>query len=91
LVVEAPPGGELTLRLCGELDLHTIGPVRGPLLDRLRRADGPVTVDLSQLTHLASAGVRLLAEALLVGGDRVRLSLAQGGAAARAIAVAGLD
>ena len=46
----------------GDLDLTTVDEVRARLLAAVERG-GRVIVDLRQVRHLSSAGVRMLAEA----------------------------
>ncbi len=54
------PGGPLVV-VSGDLDLTTVDDLRSRLLSAIER-DGRVVVDLRQVRHLSSAGVRLLAE-----------------------------
>ena len=56
------------LALRGDIDLASYHQVSGFLLARLTRADGPVRVDLSEVTFLAAVGVRVL----LVATDTAR-------------------
>ena len=55
------PGGPLVV-VTGDLDMTTVDEVRSRLLAAVERG-GRVIVDLRQVRHLSSAGVRLLAEA----------------------------
>jgi anti-anti-sigma factor len=54
------PGGPLVV-VSGDLDLTTVDDLRSRLLSAIERG-GRVVVDLRQVRHLSSAGVRLLAE-----------------------------
>ncbi|NAZ88135.1 SpoIIE family protein phosphatase [Kineococcus indalonis] len=89
---EVLPGGGAVLRVRGAVDLASAPD----LLDELRRAarGGAVrlTVDLSGVTHLASAGVQALVEAARGAGGWERLDLLapQGGAAAAVLDLAAL-
>jgi anti-anti-sigma factor len=56
--------GRRRIELAGDLDLAGVGAVREPLLAALAAAGGSVTLDLTALDYLASAGIGLLAEAL---------------------------
>jgi anti-anti-sigma factor len=56
--------GRRRIELTGDLDLAGVGAVREPLLAALATARGSVTLDLTALDYLASAGIGLLAEAL---------------------------
>jgi anti-anti-sigma factor len=56
------------LALRGDIDLASYHQVSGVLLAQLTRADGPVRVDLSEVTFLAAVGVRVL----LVAADTAR-------------------
>ncbi|WP_432573310.1 SpoIIE family protein phosphatase [Kineococcus sp. SYSU DK005] len=83
---EVLPAGGPVLRVRGAVDLASADD----LLDELRRASrgGAVrlTVDLSGVTHLASAGVQALVEAARGAGGWERLDLlAPGGGAAAAV------
>jgi anti-anti-sigma factor len=82
-------GGDV--ELVGELDLATVPGVRERLLVAVAGAGGTVVIDGRGLTHLASAGVGLLLEAAEVAPHGLRIRLAEDGAAARALAVTGLD
>jgi anti-anti-sigma factor len=55
------PGGPVVV-VTGDLDLTTVDEVRARLMAAIERG-GRVVVDLRQVRHLYSAGVRLLAEA----------------------------
>lgn len=81
------------IRLFGELDLATIGPVQHEL-DRVEATDAPsIVIDLSGLAFMDSTGVRLLVGAHARSRARPnRLTLRRGGAAVqRVIEVSGLD
>ena len=55
------PGGSVVV-VTGDLDLTTVDDARARLMAAIERG-GRVVVDLRQVRHLSSAGVRLLAEA----------------------------
>jgi anti-anti-sigma factor len=94
--VAAPPvsvpavdaGGQVVV-VAGDLDLTTVDDVRSQLMTAVERG-GRVVVDLRQVRHLSSAGVRLLAEA----ADRApQLSVITLGlsAVARVLRLTGVD
>ncbi|GID28493.1 SpoIIE family protein phosphatase [Paractinoplanes brasiliensis] len=59
-IVELPGGDETRVRVEGPLDATTAVPARQELLRRSRGGTVPLTVDLSAVTHLSSAGVSAL-------------------------------
>ena len=59
-IVEEPGGDETRVRIEGPVDAVTAGPVRQELLRRGRGGTVAMTVDLSGVTHLSSAGVSVL-------------------------------
>ncbi|WP_030442391.1 SpoIIE family protein phosphatase [Actinoplanes subtropicus] len=59
-IVEEPGGDETRVRIEGEVDTITAGNTLAELLRRSRGGTVPMTVDLSGVTHLASAGVSVL-------------------------------
>ena len=82
------PGGPVVV-VTGDLDLTTVDEVRARLMAAIERG-GRVVVDLRQVRHLSSAGVRLLAEA----ADRApQLSVIALGlsAVARVLRLTGVD
>jgi phosphoserine phosphatase RsbU/P len=96
---QAPPAGldvvrhrsgALTIRLTGEVDMSTAGPLRSYLLDRLAGAAAPVSVDTSGVTYLGSAGIQLIVEAVRVAGPRLHLHIEPGSVVERALEVTGL-
>ncbi|WP_300007248.1 SpoIIE family protein phosphatase [Pseudonocardia sp.] len=88
-VAAAQAGGAERLVVSGELDLATVPALRADLRSRL--AAGPVVLDLSGVTYLASAGIGLLLEAAELAPGRLRILLVPDGPAARAVAITGLD
>lgn len=64
LAAQEAPDGTQVLRLTGDLDAHTSGGLREPLLAHIgSRPHGPVEIDLTGLGYLSSSGVALLLEA----------------------------
>ncbi|MEU4236745.1 SpoIIE family protein phosphatase [Actinoplanes sp. NPDC026619] len=59
-IVEEPGGDETRVRIEGDIDAVTAERVRTELLRRSRGGTVPLHVDLSAVTHLASAGVSAL-------------------------------
>ena len=59
-IVEEPGGDETRVRIEGAVDAVTAGQTRTELLRRSRGGTVAMTVDLSGVTHLASAGVSVL-------------------------------
>lgn len=85
------PDGALTLELAGSLDLSTAEVIRVEVMRYLEASTGQVTIDTAGVTHLGSAGIRLLAEAIQRSADRVRLRVERGSAAATSLAVSGFE
>jgi PAS domain S-box-containing protein len=83
--------GGLTLYLAGALDLASVEPVAPVLARWLRATSGPVTVDVVDVSYLGSAGIRMLAEAVAIAGDRLRLRVEPGSAAANSLVLCGLE
>ena len=80
-VVELPGDDETRVRLEGPLDAATAAPARTELLRRSRGGTAPMTVDLSAVTLLSSAGVSALhqvAEQHTAQGAELRLDAAPG-------------
>lgn len=106
-IVIAPDQEALMLRIGGELDIATIGGCRAALNEALatvtrRRVDPrtmaaqPTTavLDLSELTFLAAAGLRMvsdIARALADHGISTVLVVRPGGLVSRLVDLAGLD
>ncbi|MFF5296436.1 SpoIIE family protein phosphatase [Paractinoplanes globisporus] len=59
-IVDEPGGDETRVRIEGVVDIVTAEGVRKELLRRSRGATAAMTVDLSGVTHLSSAGVSVL-------------------------------
>lgn len=81
----------LHLRLSGDLDLAGVEPLRPILLRHLHAATGPITLDTRHVTHLSSAGVGLLVEAVDAASGRLALLVEPESAAGRILALTGLD
>ena len=77
----------VTVAVEGELDISTVGPLRG-LIDHLQAQEMPVVLDLAGLTFIDSSGVELLWEAC-APGRRVSVTRAHG-MPARVLAMTGL-
>ncbi|MEU4693047.1 SpoIIE family protein phosphatase [Actinoplanes sp. NPDC023714] len=60
MITELPGGDEARVRLTGPIDTSSAVQARQELLRRSRGGTVPMTVDLSGVTHLASAGVSAL-------------------------------
>ncbi|WP_232050216.1 SpoIIE family protein phosphatase [Actinoplanes sp. OR16] len=60
IITELPGGDEAQVRLNGPVDTASAAHARQELLRRSRGGTVPMTVDLSGVTHLASAGVSAL-------------------------------
>ena len=92
-VIQVSTDGDATVvRLGGELDIYTTGPVRGALLDTVNGAAGTVVVDLAEVEFMDSTALATLLEARgrLRNADSFRLA-APGLEARRALEVSGLD
>ncbi len=59
-IVEQPGDDEAAVRIEGPFDAVTAGPARQELLRRSRGGTVPMSVDLTAVTHLSSAGVSAL-------------------------------
>jgi anti-anti-sigma factor len=79
------------LRISGDVDLSTTEALRNALLSHLRQISRPAVVDLTEVTHLASAGVRLLAETLQSSAFPIRVQCPPGSPAHRVLTLTGLD
>jgi anti-anti-sigma factor len=79
------------LRLSGELDLASVPELRDELLAGAKAATGPVVVDLTGVTYLASAGVSLLVELVDAAPGRVLLRADATGPVGRVLRLTGLD
>jgi anti-sigma B factor antagonist len=92
-VIEVSTDGDATVvRLGGELDLSTAGPVRQALLDSVDGAAGRVVVDLAEVEFMDSTALAILLEARARLRPRERFLLAAPGLEARrALEVSGLD
>jgi anti-anti-sigma factor len=100
----APAEAELTVTLqrseaprivlAGPIDISTVTNLRAQLWSAARGGALPLTVDLADVTHLASTGIALLFEFVedtATGGREVRLVAPEGSPARSAMAVSGLD
>jgi anti-anti-sigma factor len=83
--------GTLTLRLIGDLDMASVEPLQTELERWLGRSSGRVTIDTGDITYLGSAGIRLIAEAFQIAGDRLRLRVERGSIAANSLALSGFE
>lgn len=87
-------GPEPRITVGGPVDISTVPSLRRELREASRGGTLPLAVDLSGVTHLASAGVELLytfVEEMRVDGRRVELVAPAGSAAAYALELTGLD
>ncbi len=91
VVVAARPGPADELHLTGELDLVSVPELRDELLAGAKAATGPVVVDLTGVTYLASAGVSLLVELVDAAPGRVLLRADANGPVGRVLRLTGLD
>ena len=100
----APAAAELTVTLqrsqeprivlSGPIDISTVTGLRDELWSAARGGALPLTVDLADVTHLASTGIALLFEFVedtATGGREVRLVAPADSPARSAMAVSGLD
>jgi anti-anti-sigma factor len=90
-VVATGTGSPDELRLSGELDLASVPELRDELLAGAKAATGPVVVDLTGVTYLASAGVSLLVELVDAAPGRVLLRADADGPVGRVLRLTGLD
>ncbi len=70
-----PPGEprrEAIFRCEGDLDFRAAGPLRTALLEAIKRAPGPLVIDLSAVDFIDSSGLSLLTEAARATGQQVR-------------------
>lgn len=77
LTVEHMPDGVVRLALAGRLDTAGTQAIDQPLLDAVSHAPSRVVIDLSQVTFLASIGIRTIlsgAKALSMRGGRMALA-----------------
>ncbi|MEU4620882.1 SpoIIE family protein phosphatase [Actinoplanes sp. NPDC023801] len=92
-ITELPGGDEARVRLDGPVDAGTAAGVRKELLRRSRGGTVPMTVDLSGVSHLASAGVSALHEVAVHHHDGkapLTLIAAPGSPAGRVLELVGL-
>jgi anti-sigma regulatory factor (Ser/Thr protein kinase)/anti-anti-sigma regulatory factor len=78
----------------GPVDMTTAGPLRCRLRDLSRGGLLPLSVDLTAVTHLGSAGIELLyetAEEVLHSGHTLRLLAPDGSPGSAAVRLSGLD
>jgi anti-anti-sigma factor len=93
LHVHLQPDGGRRLALHGEVDLTSVTTLRASLLEQLP-APGPVTLDLTALDYLSSAGVGLLIDATHHAAAHhvpFQIQLSASGIPARILALSGLD
>ncbi|MFA1538269.1 SpoIIE family protein phosphatase [Actinomadura monticuli] len=64
LILDQPSGGPPRIRVDGSVDATTAAQLREELQMRTHGGTTPLTVDLTGVTHLASAGVAVLYEAV---------------------------
>ncbi|MFJ8966017.1 SpoIIE family protein phosphatase [Lentzea sp. NPDC102401] len=87
-------GGAQVLCLTGDLDTHTSGGLREPLLAHISaRPGGPVEIDLTGLGYLSSSGVALLleaADAARRAGRTISVTCLRGSAPDRILTLSGL-
>ncbi|MGE3284738.1 MAG: SpoIIE family protein phosphatase [Pseudonocardia sp.] len=87
-------GTEPRITITGPIDITTTPALRRELREASRGGSLPLTVDLSGVTHLASAGVELLytfVEEMQVEARRVELVAPSGSPAGYALELTGLD
>jgi serine phosphatase RsbU (regulator of sigma subunit)/anti-sigma regulatory factor (Ser/Thr protein kinase)/anti-anti-sigma regulatory factor len=93
LLIEQPAEDDSRLTVKGVVDAGTAGRLRHELLRRTRGGRLPLSVDLTGVTHLASAGVAALhavTDARRDGGTGLALHAAAGSPAALILALVGL-
>ncbi|MDX8050860.1 SpoIIE family protein phosphatase [Lentzea sp. BCCO 10_0798] len=94
LAAQEAPDGTQVLRLTGDLDTHTSGGLRAPLLAHLgARPQGLVDIDLTRLGYLSSSGVALLleaADAVRRAGRTISVTCLPGSAPDRILTLSGL-
>jgi anti-anti-sigma factor len=91
LVVEPAAAGPRVVRLAGELDMASVQPLRTRLREVIQDSETDVVIDVSELTYLPSAGIRMLGESLQVTPGHVRIRAAAGSHSARVLQLVGLD
>lgn len=91
IVAEADAGARLVLRLSGELDIDGIARLRDELRELVVGSVGDVVIDVTGLTYLPSAGVRLLGDCVTWRPARVRLRAAPDSHSARVLELVGFD
>lgn len=82
------------LVLAGPVDLATVAELRRQIWSINRGGSLPLSIDLSAVTHLASAGIQLLyelVEELGVDGHKLHLLAPAGSPAGYALSLSGLD
>jgi PAS domain S-box-containing protein len=92
-ITELPGGDEARVRLDGPIDAASAAQVRQELLRRSRGGTVAMTVDLSGVTHLASAGVsalHLVAESHTDGRTTLTLQATPGSPARQILDLVGL-
>lgn len=69
LRVHWPSPGTAVVRVTGEVDLCTVGHLRDVVMTRLRSTLTMLVIDLSEVTFLAVAGLKVLVEANLLAQE----------------------
>lgn len=90
LRIETRPGDHTVLWLTGDLDLDGTEALRPELVEQLSRHPGPVRLDVSEVSYLGSAGIRLIGEVTGRDPGRIEVHAATGSRAARVLRMAGL-
>jgi anti-anti-sigma factor len=92
-VVVCETADGLCIALRGELDVTNAGNVRSQLLEAMQRCEGPVVVNLADVTFISVAGVRALgAVAAWCSGWQRAIHLANAsGVPRRVMVLCGLD
>jgi anti-anti-sigma factor len=94
LAAREAPDGTQVLRLTGDLDTHTSGGLRDPLLGHIgARPGSPVDIDLTGLGYLSSSGVALLldaADGAHRAGRTISVTCLRGSAPDRILTLSGL-
>ncbi|AXX31770.1 STAS domain-containing protein [Actinosynnema pretiosum subsp. pretiosum] len=89
----SPTADAVVVRVSGELDASTTGPLRARLLDEVSRAPSALVVDLGAVTFCSAAGLSLLL-ATTADAERLGVPWAVVGAqraVRRPVTAAGLD
>jgi anti-anti-sigma factor len=92
--IESGEGSTRHVTVRGPVDLSTAADVHQRLQEAGRGGAVPLTVDLTGVSHLASAGVQLLyqlAEQAVADGQQLRLIAPRGGAAHQVLALTALN